>query len=99
MFKMLKPFQIRNLHLYPAEENLYDSSTESVISSPRIDEAQCRRSGLIHLTGPEYEDIIRGHPNARLTYIDDDDGDLITVSTSIFFTWPRWPQALVTVLY
>jgi hypothetical protein len=78
---MFKPFQIRNLHIYPAEENLYDSSTESVISSPHVDETQCRPSGLIHLTGPEYDGIVRDHPNAKLTYMDDDDGDIITVST------------------
>lgn len=80
---MLKPFQIRNLHLYPAEENLYDSSTESVVSSSHVDETHCRRSDLIHLTAPEYDDILRDHPNAGLTYIDDDDGDIVTVSTYV----------------
>lgn len=79
---MLKPFQIRNLHLYPAEENLYDSSTESVVSSSHVDETHCRRSGLIHLTAPEYDNILRDHPNAGLTYIDDDDGDIVTVGSS-----------------
>ncbi|RAO65309.1 uncharacterized protein BHQ10_001321 [Talaromyces amestolkiae] len=79
---VLKPFQIRNLHVYPAEENLYDSSTESVISSSPTDESQIRPSCLIQLSAGEYDKIISDHPNGTLTYIDDDDGDLITVGSS-----------------
>lgn len=78
---VLKPFQIRNLHAYPAEANLYDSSTESVLSSSPADETQTKPSGLIQLSAGEYDKIIGDHPNGTLTYIDDDDGDLITVST------------------
>jgi hypothetical protein len=77
---VLKPFQIRNLHVYPAEENLYDSSTESVISNSPAEETQTKPSSLIHLSAGEYDKIISDHPNGTLTYIDDDDGDLITVS-------------------
>lgn len=81
---VLKPFQIRNLHVYPAEENLYDSCTESVISSSPADEIQTKRSYTIHLSAGEYDKIISDHPNGTLTYIDDDDGDLITVSAYFF---------------
>ena len=77
---VLKPFQIRNLHVYPAEENLYDSSTESVISSSPADETQTKPSYPIQLSAGEYDKIINDHPGGALTYIDDDDGDLITVS-------------------
>uniref|UniRef100_A0A093UWV7 Nuclear localization sequence-binding protein n=1 Tax=Talaromyces marneffei PM1 TaxID=1077442 RepID=A0A093UWV7_TALMA len=78
----LKPFQIRNLHIYPAEENLYDSSTESVISSSAADETHPKPSSLIQLSAGEYDKIVSDHPNGTLTYIDDDDGDLITVGSS-----------------
>ncbi|GAM41224.1 RNA binding protein [Talaromyces pinophilus] len=79
---VLKPFQIRNLHVYPAEENLYDSSTESVISSSPADETQTKLSCPIQLSAGEYDKIISDHPGGTLTYIDDDDGDLITVGSS-----------------
>lgn len=67
--------------MYPAEENLYDSSTESVISNSPADETQARSSSLIQLTAGEYDKIISDRPSGALTYIDDDDGDLITVSS------------------
>ncbi|EED20295.1 RNA binding protein, putative [Talaromyces stipitatus ATCC 10500] len=79
---VLKPFQIRNLHFYPAEENLYDSSTESIVSNSPADDTQARPSSLIHLSAGEYDKIINDHPNGTLTYIDDDDGDIITVGSS-----------------
>jgi hypothetical protein len=77
---MLKPFQIRDLHSYPVEDNLYDSSTESVISGSNADDKRYKRHGIIHLSAPEYDEIALNHPNAMLTYLDDDDGDIITVS-------------------
>lgn len=77
---MLKPFQIRDLHSYPVEENLYDSSTESVISGSNADDKRHNRHGIIHLSAPEYDEIALNHPSAMLTYLDDDDGDIITVS-------------------
>lgn len=43
-------------------------------------ELRTRPHGIVRLTGPEYDDIASNHPRARLTYIDDDDGELITVS-------------------
>lgn len=84
----LKPFQIRNLHIYPAEENLYDSSTESVISSSAADETHPKPSSLIQLSAGEYDKIVSDHPNGTLTYIDDDDGDLITVSAYFLLDKP-----------
>lgn len=84
---MLSPFQIRDLYLGPAEENLYDSSTESVLSSSPVDEgvtrSRRRRHGTILLSAPEYDQIASDHPRARLTYIDNDDGEKITVSDHI----------------
>lgn len=74
---MLKPFQIRDLHVPIVEENLYDSSTESAVSEPRDGSS---RHGTIRLSAPEYDKIASNHPRARLTYMDDDDGEIITVS-------------------
>lgn len=76
----LKPFQIRNLHDSPAKENLYDSSTESVLSHSPVEDAQTKPSSLIRLSAGEYDDIVRNNPDGSLTYIDEDDGDMITVS-------------------
>jgi hypothetical protein len=43
-------------------------------------ELQTRPRGIVRLSAPEYDDIATNHPRARLTYIDEDDGELITVS-------------------
>jgi hypothetical protein len=42
-----------------------------------------RRHGLVQLDAADYDEIAYIHPQARLTYLDDDDGETITVHSSI----------------
>ncbi|KAJ5735180.1 uncharacterized protein N7483_000305 [Penicillium malachiteum] len=64
---MLKPFQIRDLHG----------------SSPSNPEEPSSSQGVVQLSSSDYDDLASTHPRARLTYIDDDDGDQITVGSSL----------------
>ncbi|OOQ81634.1 hypothetical protein PEBR_42167 [Penicillium brasilianum] len=67
---MLKPFQIRNLR---------ESSSgylEDVLLQPPSPH------GVVRVSAIDYDDIVLNHPRARLTYLDEDDGDQITVGSS-----------------
>ncbi|KAJ5723168.1 hypothetical protein N7488_001203 [Penicillium malachiteum] len=64
---MLKPFQIRDLHG----------------SSPSNPEEPSSSQGVVQISSSDYDDLASTHPRARLTYIDDDDGDQITVGSSL----------------
>lgn len=66
---MMKPFQIRDLH---------------GASSQGHEEVSHRTSkGVVQVSAADYDDIALNHPRARLTYLDEDDGDQIMVG----FTW------------
>lgn len=41
-------------------------------------EVQCH--GTVQISSSDYDEIASTHPRARLTYLDDDDGEVITVS-------------------
>ncbi|GKZ56379.1 hypothetical protein AnigIFM49718_001625 [Aspergillus niger] len=79
---MLKPFQIRDLHgspsHTPAEGPL--ASTQPLTREPSSPRA---RRGIVQLSAPQYDDLASNHPRARLTYVDDDDGEIITVGSSL----------------
>ena len=82
---MLRPFRIRDLHQEPTRQNLYDAETESSPSlvQPNLSDLSTpntSRHGTVHLSAPEYDDIVTSHPRAVLTYMDEDDGEVITVS-------------------
>ena len=76
---MLKPFQIRDLHR--------SSSQDSLAASQSLDHAvvedrsplESHHQGIVQLSATEYDEITTNHPRARLTYVDDDDDELITV--------------------
>ncbi|PWY92544.1 hypothetical protein BO70DRAFT_391945 [Aspergillus heteromorphus CBS 117.55] len=72
---MLNPFQIRDLHGSPSHTSAQPSS--SGLASPRT------RRGIVQLSANDYDDLSSTHPRARLTYLDDDDGELITVGSSL----------------
>jgi hypothetical protein len=85
---MLRPFRIRDLHQESVRQNLYDAETETTVSGvqhPAMEGSLSRpvisRHGTVHLSAPEYDDIVISHPRAALTYMDDDDGEMITVSS------------------
>jgi len=65
---MLKPFQIRNLQ-----------EGESEASQPVNSGLG---AGVVQISAPEYDAAISEVPEATLTYLDDDDGETITVRTS-----------------
>lgn len=103
---MLKPFQIRDLHGPQRPEN----STGSTLSSDDLPQTpiepdaenksgvQSERSehshGTVKLSSSDYDEITSTHPRARLTYVDADDGEVITVSRSLwclYFETPYLP--------
>ncbi|KAE8153936.1 hypothetical protein BDV25DRAFT_148341 [Aspergillus avenaceus] len=78
---MLKPFQIRDLHRSSSHDDLSGSSilNDHVIRSNH----RAPQQGIVQLSASEYDEIATNHPRARLTYTDDDDGELITVGSSL----------------
>lgn len=40
---------------------------------------QNRQQGIVRLSATDYDEITANHPRARLTYVDEDDDELITV--------------------
>ena len=70
---MLKPFQVRNLHLSPTANHREPFS--------------CRH-GVVQLSAIDYDDLVSNHPRAMLTYLDDDDGDQITVNLHSTIPFP-----------
>jgi hypothetical protein len=69
---MLPPFRIRHLRASdnPAGPDLGDD----FLSSPTYDE-----DAVITISEPEYDSLVSRHPEAVLTYLDEDDGEIITV--------------------
>jgi hypothetical protein len=63
---MLKPFQIKDLHVSSSPDHGVNSETPS-------------SHGVVQISAADYDDIATNHPRARLTYIDDDDDEQITV--------------------
>jgi hypothetical protein len=62
---MLKPFQIRDLN---------DVETTG-LPSPEI-----ARAGVVQLSARQYDSVVSAHPRATLTYMDEDDGEVVAVS-------------------
>lgn len=90
---MFKPFQIRGLHVPQGQENStgLTLSADSLPQTATVDHdagnkfrVQSKQSehshGTVKLSSSEYDEIASTHPRARLTYVDDDDGEVITVS-------------------
>lgn len=61
---MLNPFQIRELH---------------GSSSRDQEEPSDRPNGAVQISAVDYDHLASTHPRARLSYLDDDDGDKIEV--------------------
>lgn len=85
---MLNPFQIKGLHGSPPLQEASEPAAPSehigfgddhLIVEDRL--GPQNRAALVQLSTSEYDDIATNHPRARLTYLDEDDGDLITVSS------------------
>lgn len=80
---MLKPFQIRDLHGPRPQGDSTEStkdSAQTVIDHQTRPSQSKNRHGTMQLSSSDYDVIASTHPRARLTYPDDDDGEVITVS-------------------
>jgi len=80
---MLKPFQIRDLHGPRPQEDSTESTqntSQTVIDHQTQPSQSGKRHGTVQLSSSAYDEIVSTHPRARLTYPDDDDGEVITVS-------------------
>ena len=68
---MLPAFQVRNMR-------------RSSSSPPRASHGSPNLASicdpLVKITAPEYDRAISDHPEATLKYMDDDDGEIVTVS-------------------
>ena len=67
---MLKPFRIRELL------NAVDDTT------PRQGDGNGNaRDGVVRVTSSQYDETVTTNPEARLSYVDEDDGESIMVSS------------------
>ncbi|KAL5340058.1 hypothetical protein BJX70DRAFT_130732 [Aspergillus crustosus] len=80
---MLKPFLIRDLHEEPQPQDLLDDAESDLYNATDVSVGPQRRHGLVRLAAADYDEIAYIHPQARLTYLDDDDGEIITVGSSL----------------
>ena len=71
---MLLTFRVRSLHrsVRPVSSRL------SVAGSPNS-----YLDGVVRISALEYDRIISAHPDAKLKYIDEDDGEIVTVCYSL----------------
>jgi hypothetical protein len=78
---MLKPFLIRDLHDDPQQQEdiVDDTASDLYNATDIISIGPHRRHGLVQLPAADYDEIAYIHPQARLTYLDEDDGETITV--------------------
>lgn len=73
---MLPPFRIRNLR---RSNSTADTDTHSGLSTELRAPNQ---HGVVQVSAPEYDATISTHPEATLKYMDEDDGEVITVRSS-----------------
>ncbi|KAL4980670.1 hypothetical protein BDW66DRAFT_124505 [Aspergillus desertorum] len=80
---MLKPFLIRDLHEDPDPKDIIDDTASDLYNATDVSVGPHRRHGLVQIAAADYDEIAYIHPQARLSYLDDDDGDIITVGSSL----------------
>ncbi|KAL4775300.1 hypothetical protein BDW60DRAFT_179834 [Aspergillus nidulans var. acristatus] len=79
---MLKPFLIRDLHEDPYSQDIIEDTASDLYNATDVGVGPQRPHGLVQITATDYDEIAHIHPQARLSYLDDDDGDIITVGSS-----------------
>lgn len=70
---MLPPFRVRNLRRSISSPSGPSPSNLSII----LDDHP-----LVRITAPQYDSTISEYPDAKLRYLDDDDGEIVTVSAA-----------------
>lgn len=92
LHEMLQPFKVRDLASQTANANLHavasaertsqDTAAKYTEIGTTHDVRRDERHGVVVLSASEYDHIISTHPRAALMYMDPDDGETITVSTT-----------------
>jgi hypothetical protein len=86
---MLKPFRVKGLNgdSPPTTDDINDRTAKNVpvaplslVANDGTVKSRTPRSGVVHLSAPQYDEIVTTHPKAALTYMDEDDGEVIAVS-------------------
>ncbi|KAL4942264.1 hypothetical protein BDV06DRAFT_192635 [Aspergillus oleicola] len=80
---MLRPFLIRDLHEDPQLHDIIEDTASDLYKATDVSVGPQRRQGLVQLAAADYDEIAYSHPQARLTYLDEDDGDIITIGSSL----------------
>lgn len=76
---MLKPFLIRDLDEDHQPHDIIEDSASDLYNATDVSVGPQRRHGLVQLAAADYDELTYIHPHARLTYLDEDDGEIITV--------------------
>ncbi len=79
---MLKPFLIRDLEDNSQHPDIIEDTASDLYNATDVSVGPQRRHGLVQLAAEDYDEIAYIHPQARLTYLDEDDGETITVRAS-----------------
>ena len=69
---MLPPFRVRKL----------GRSTSTAARASHSSTLVPNDDPLLCITAPQYDSTISDHPDAKLRYVDDDDGEIVTVSAA-----------------
>jgi hypothetical protein len=84
---MLKPFRVKGLNGSPTTDDINDRTANNVpvaplslVANDGTVKSRTPRSGVVHLSAPQYDEIVTTHPKAALTYMDEDDGEVVAVS-------------------
>lgn len=80
---MLKPFLIRDLEEDSQQPDIVEDTASDLYNATDVSVGPQRRHGLVQLAAEDYDEIAYIHPQARLTYLDEDDGETITVGSSL----------------
>ncbi|KAJ5808592.1 hypothetical protein N7474_009861 [Penicillium riverlandense] len=88
---MLKPFQIRDLGCQPDQSPSVEPSSPALSVVDQTDDVHHHQSDdeprssprVVQISAGDYNALSRNNPRARLTYVDLDDGDTITVGSAL----------------
>ncbi len=69
---MLGPFRISNLRRHPSQR----ISSQGPLSNVR---REINEGAIVCVEGETYDQTIKQYPEARLKYLDPDDGEIVTV--------------------
>ncbi|KAL4956476.1 hypothetical protein BDW69DRAFT_158584 [Aspergillus filifer] len=80
---MLKPFLIRDLYEDSQLHDIIEDTASDLYNATDVSVGPQRRHGLVQVAAADYDEIAYTNPQARLTYLDEDDGDIITIGSSL----------------